>query len=90
MLADLDCSDEEDLLRRLSALSAEMMRQTAALEAALAKSSFADAYEAAHYYKYTVFAIMDALRAAVDSLEVITSAEYWPYPSYTDLLFSIK
>ncbi|MDE6935220.1 MAG: glutamine synthetase type III, partial [Oscillospiraceae bacterium] len=89
-LPDLDCSDEEDLVRRLSGLSAEMMRQTSALEAALAGVQFADAYEAAHYYKYTVFAIMDALRAAVDSLEVITSAEYWPYPSYTDLLFSVK
>ena len=89
-LPDLDCSDEEALVRRLSGLSAEMMRQTAALEAALAGVQFADAYEAAHYYKYTVFAIMDALRAAVDSLEVITSAEYWPYPSYTDLLFSVK
>ena len=89
-LPDLDCSDEEALVRRLSGLSAEMMRQTAALEAALAGVQFADAYEVAHYYKYTVFAIMDALRAAVDSLEVITSAEYWPYPSYTDLLFSVK
>ena len=89
-LPDLDCSDEEALVRRLSGLSAEMMRQTSALEAALAGVQFADAYEAAHYYKYTVFAIMDALRAAVDSLEVITSAEYWPYPSYTDLLFSVK
>ncbi len=89
-LPDLDCSDEEALVRRLSGLSAEMMRQTAALKAALAGVQFADAYEAAHYYKYTVFAIMDALRAAVDSLEVITSAEYWPYPSYTDLLFSVK
>jgi glutamine synthetase len=89
-LPDLDCSDEEALVRHLSGLSAEMMRQTAALEAALAGVQFADAYEAAHYYKYTVFAIMDALRAAVDSLEVITSAEYWPYPSYTDLLFSVK
>ncbi|MCI9317675.1 MAG: glutamine synthetase type III [Oscillospiraceae bacterium] len=89
-LPELDCSDEEDLVRRLSGLSAEMMRQTSALEAALAGVQFADAYEAAHYYKYTVFAIMDALRAAVDSLEVITSAEYWPYPSYTDLLFSVK
>lgn len=92
ILPDLDCGHEEALLRRLSALSAEMMDQTAALEnaLALAGSRSADAYEAAHYYKYTVFAVMEKLRQAVDSLETITSARYWPYPSYTDLLFSIK
>ena len=33
---------------------------------------------------------MDALRAAVDELETITSASYWPYPSYVDLLFSVQ
>jgi len=90
VLADLDCGDEEALLRKLSSLSAEMMRQTAALENALAAPAGDDAYEAAHYYRYTVFEIMSKLRAAVDELETITAKEDWPYPSYTDLLFSVK
>ena len=30
------------------------------------------------------------LREAVDGLEVITASEVWPYPSYTELLFSVK
>ena len=90
VIAELDCTAEEALLRQLSSLIGEMMRQCEALEAALAAPHSADAYEAAHYYKYTVFAIMDALRTAVDSLETITAANRWPYPSYTDLLFSIK
>ncbi len=90
VLADLDCSDEEELLKKLSLLTAEMMRQTRALEEALAVPHGKDVYEAAHYYKYTVFTVMEALRAAVDKLETITSAGYWPYPSYTDLLFSVK
>ncbi len=90
VISDLDCSCEEKLLLKLTGLTAEMMKQTEALEAELAAPHAADAYEAAHYYKYTVFATMDALRAAVDELETITSSEYWPYPSYTDMLFSIK
>ena len=90
VLSDLDCGDEEALLRQLSALSAEMLRQVKALEAALAAPHGADAYEAAHYYRYTVFEIMGRLREAVDSLEVITASEVWPYPSYTELLFSVK
>ena len=90
VIAELDCGAEEKLLRRLSALTGEMMKQCEALEAALATPHGGDAYEAAHYYKYTVFATMSDLRAAVDELETITSSEYWPYPSYTDLLFSVK
>lgn len=90
VLADLDCSDEEDLLKDLSRLTAEMMEQARALEAALAAPKGENAYEAAHYYRYTVFDIMGRVRAAVDELETITAAEVWPYPSYTDLLFSVK
>ena len=89
-LPDLDCASEEDLLRRLSTLSAEMVRQCKALEAALDIAPMDSAYVAAHYYKYTVFATMERLRAAVDELETITDSRYWPYPSYTDLLFSVK
>ena len=89
-LPDLECSAEEKLLRRLSGLTGEMMRQLEALEEAVAAPKGKDAYEAAHYYKYTVFVVMDALRAAVDELETITSASYWPYPSYVDLLFSVQ
>ena len=90
VLADLDCSAEEDLLRKLTRLTGEMMKQTAALEDALVYSKAGDAYEAANYYRYTVFALMGGLRAVVDDLETITASEYWPYPSYTDLLFSVK
>jgi len=33
---------------------------------------------------------MDDLRADADALEQITAADFWPYPSYGDMLFSIK
>lgn len=90
VLTELECSDEERLLKDLSRLTAEMMKETRALEEALAAPQGKDAYEAAHYYHYTVFDIMGRLRAAVDDLETITAKEDWPYPSYTDLLFSVK
>ena len=89
-LAELDCSDEEDLLRQLSRLTARMMARTRALEEALAAPHGADAYEAASYFRGVVFAAMEALRETVDQLETITAAGCWPFPSYTDLLFSIR
>jgi len=32
---------------------------------------------------------MDALRRAVDSMEVLTAREFWPVPTYGDILFKI-
>ena len=90
VLPDLDCSDEEALLRDLARLTAGMMERTRALEAALSGFHGKDAYEAAHYFRHTVFAAMEELRRVVDELETITAEEDWPYPSYTELLFSIK
>ena len=33
---------------------------------------------------------MGELRVACDEAEVNTAKKYWPYPSYGDLLFSVK
>ena len=33
---------------------------------------------------------MQKLRAAADAAETITSQEYWPFPTYGQLLFSVK
>ena len=38
----------------------------------------------------TVLPEMCELRVAADEAETVTSKEYWPYPSYGDLLFSVK
>ena len=42
------------------------------------------------YYKDAVFAAMSELRITVDELETMVSADIWPYPSYGDMLFSVK
>ena len=32
---------------------------------------------------------LEALRAAADEAERLTAAAYWPYPSYSELLYSV-
>ena len=44
----------------------------------------------AKFYRREVFEDMGRLRQTADELETLCSSEYWPYPSYGDLLFSIK
>ena len=33
---------------------------------------------------------MSALRAAADEAETLTASDCWPYPTYGDLLFSVR
>ncbi len=51
--------------------------------------AMADGKEQAFYYKDTVTADMDALRAPIDKLEMIVDKEVWPMPSYGDLIFEV-
>ena len=39
---------------------------------------------------HTVIPDMDKLRNCVDEMETLTSSDYWPYPSYFDILYGVK
>ena len=87
----IDCSFETELTEKISALTASAVTKTKVLEyAVMDVKNISDSLELAQYYKDVVFAAMNELRIVVDELETHTSAEFWPYPSYGDLLFSVK
>ena len=46
-----------------------------------------NAEAAAMYYHDTIIPGMHALRTEADALEAMTDKSYWPYPTYSDLLF---
>ena len=52
--------------------------------------SIADSVEMADFFKTTILDDMRALRISVDSMESIASAEYWPVPSYGEILFGVR
>lgn len=84
-------SVEEELVVSLSNKLVCFSKKTAELEEAVIKASeySNDNLAYATYYRETVFAIMQELRAVGDSMETETSAEYWPYPSYGEMLFGV-
>ena len=85
------CETEKKLISQLSALTDSFYANLCTLETAMAGvDQIDDSVALAQYYKDTVISAMDALRADGDALEEITSSDYWPYPSYGDMLFSIK
>ncbi len=89
--AYVSCTAEKKLLEKISVLTDSFYDHLEKLESSLAGvEAIADSKDAAFYYKDTVLAAMKALRADADALEQLTAADFWPYPSYGDLLFSIK
>ena len=88
---ELDVSYELELAKIFSALIREAVAQAKALEEAIAEDKTpAGSLENAVYHRDTVLAIMKALRAAVDEMELRCDSKHWPFPSYGDLLFSVK
>ena len=78
------------MLEKLSAYSDTLYTETAKLEAALAALPKGNAEVCARYYCDSVLPKMGAVREAADVLESMTASEYWPYPTYSDLLFGVR
>ena len=86
-----DCSYEEELTEEISALTGRLYQEVKALETAEAEAkAISDVGAQAMDYKDKVLPAMADLRKTADTLETITAAEYWPYPSYGDILFSVR
>ncbi len=79
------------LLKRVVALSDSAYSLTRALEreVAVARTKISDVLNCSHYFKDKVIPAMNALRACCDELETIVGKNYWPFPTYSELLFSV-
>ena len=58
-------------------------------EAVARAAAMEEAKEQAFFYKNTVMAAMDKLRAPIDELEMIVDKEVWPVPGYGELTFEV-
>ena len=82
---------EQKTAARLSSLTEIASEDAAKLDDALLQAGdLPTAQEAASFYQAEVFKDMTELRLAVDEMETLTSRACWPYPSYGDLLFSVR
>ena len=89
--AAIPTSVEEDLIMSLSNKLVCFVKKTSELEDAVMNAGVAsaDPLERAKYFRESIFAKMQELRAVGDSMETETAADFWPYPSYTELLFGV-
>lgn len=91
VVADADCTMQEQLIHKIAALSGSLYKKTEALGTAVlnTKDHEENIEERAQYYKNYIFSGMQELRAVADELETLVGEEYWPFPTYGDLLFKI-
>ncbi|MBE5883580.1 MAG: glutamine synthetase type III [Lachnospiraceae bacterium] len=79
-----------ELLKSITGKLTEMKKAAEYLqEVENQASAMARGKEQAFYYYECVVAAMNALRKPADELEKLVDKEYWPFPTYADLLFEV-
>ena len=87
----IECSFEKDGAAHISRLISSCCDVARELDAAIADvSALPENYIRAVAGRDRLIPPMTRLRSLVDELEVHTSAEYWPMPTYGEILFSVN
>ncbi|MBR6358883.1 MAG: glutamine synthetase III, partial [Lachnospiraceae bacterium] len=90
-VAGAACGYEKELVEKLSALTDEINEKTHRLEEAVSGlSEAADIVSESALIRDTVVPAMSELRVPCDKAELLTAKEYWPFPTYGDILFSVR
>jgi len=83
---------ERNLVRRLSALTNELDTVQEKLDKAIAAAKDKE-HEGkvawARFCRDELLPILDQERAVIDAMESLVSPEYWPFPTYSQLLYSV-
>ena len=92
--SECDTTYESAMLKKVSCLTSSIYNKTEKLEQDVLEAKkvaeAGDSSKTAFFFREHVFASMNELRLCADELETITPKELWPFPSYGDLLFSVR
>ena len=87
----IDNSFEREQAARISELMSETVKNVRELAAAAENAdTYSDNYTRASVFRDKVLPAQEALRRSIDGLEASTAKQFWPYPSYGDILFSVQ
>lgn len=89
--SSLSCIYETQLVEKLSGLIDEIAKKTDELDSAIVTVQGAqDVLEESALVRDSLLPLMSELRVPCDKAERLTAKSYWPFPTYADLLFSVK
>ena len=84
------CAVERDIVQKLSELTYKAYHTLNKLEVnEKVAATIPNNIARAEAYRDTVIPVMSRLREFVDEMEKLTSSEYWPMPSYGDMMFKV-
>ena len=87
----LACSYETTVISRLSVLADQIYERTGEVEkAVISLANASDIIAESAAIRDDLLPKMGELRAVVDEAETLVSSKDWPYPSYGDMLFSVR
>ena len=81
---------ESETLIKLTDLEKSIYLKLTDLENLTVSPEGETSLETATFYRKKVFSAMQTLRVDVDMAETLTAAEYWPYPTYGEMLFGVR
>ncbi|AQR96875.1 glutamine synthetase III [Clostridium saccharoperbutylacetonicum] len=86
-----DVSVQTELLTEVSKLTASLSKNVKLLEELVEKADNfkGDIFDLGMMYRYEVFEQMNVLREDADKLETIVDEDFWPLPTYSDMLFNV-
>lgn len=88
-VAVLPSTTEYELIKKLSALNDKTSAAVEKLEKDLAKTDKTDFRKASQHMAHVVIPDMDEVRKYADEMEKLTSSDYWPFPTYFELLYNV-
>lgn len=80
---------EESLLEKISTLLDELYEKETELERVVEESNSYDGSSLAHFANNEIIPCMDEVREISDQIELLVASDYWPYPSYGQMLFYV-
>lgn len=86
---DVDVSMERAEIKELSGYQGRLYALVTELDAQLENVPGTGAENTAVYYRDTVVAQMQSMREVIDAAEQKVSGEYWPVPTYLDIIFRV-
>ena len=87
--AKLPVGEDMKLAEKLATMNDAMMAAVAKLERDLAEMPEGER-PASQKMAHVVLPDMEQVRSLADGMEKLCSSDYWPYPTYTDILYSVK
>jgi glutamine synthetase len=87
----LSTQPEDELLSNISHLTANLYSNLKKLEEDTQKAkAISDTLKSALFSRETLFEDMASIREILDALESTVARKFWPFPTYAEILYSVK